>query len=164
MVVPTILLTLILQDHRKNHKDQLIILDELYTKYNHTVNKKMAEYEVMLTKICPFHPNPPFPKGREGVLFLLKRDIFAKMAETYTGNAEALPLLPSGKEGAGENGERNMTPLMYKGKMVGALREDVEIENVEPGVVRKTPKGIKVQLLYGDEPVGFLLISEIEKI
>ena len=59
---------------------------------------------------------------------------------------------------------RNMTPLMYKGKMVGALREDVEIEDVEPGVVRKTPKGIKVQLLYGDEPVGFLLISEIEKI
>ena len=124
----------------------------------------MDKSEKLLTKICPFHPNPPFPRGREGAQFLLKRDTFAKMAEIYTGKPEVLPLLPSGKEGSGENGERNLMPFMYKGKMLGVLREDVEIEEVEPGVVRKTPKGIKIQLLYGDEPVGFLLISETEKI
>ncbi len=124
----------------------------------------MDKSEKLLTKICPFHPNPPFPRGREGAQFLLKRDTFAKMAEIYTGKPESSSP-PSLRKG-GVRGEwgKNLMPFMYKGKMVGALREDVEIEDVELGVVRKTPKGIKIQLLYGDEPVGFLLISETEKI
>ena len=105
MTLTTILLDSILRDGRENYTDQPVIAHVFYPN-NHTVGKEMDKSEKLLTKICPFHPNPPFPWGREGAQFLLKRDTFAKMAEIYTGKPEVLPLLPSGKEGSGENGEK----------------------------------------------------------
>ncbi len=50
-------------------------------------------------------------------------------------------------------------PLVVEGKVIGELREDVEIKDLEIGAYKYSKRGIKVQLMKDGRVVGFLWLQ-----
>ena len=71
-------------------------------------------------KFCPFHPNPPFPEGREGVPLALKP---VRQFETFARK----PKFPSfqRKEGVGENGDTFENFESIHAKIRESARQDI---------------------------------------
>ena len=68
-------------------------------KHNHTVNKRMMDTsKILLTT----HSTPTLPSQREGREFYSRSN---QQSRNFCRETKKFPLLPSGKEGLGENGE-----------------------------------------------------------
>ncbi len=54
-------------------------------------------------------------------------------------------------------------PLLMEGEVVGELREDAEVKELEIGAYRYGGRGIKVQLVKDGKAVGFLWLPPHER-